>query len=490
MRSLAVLLALAASYGSAQPVAVGNVRVTVLADILVRVEHSSVRAFEDRPTLTFPFRSWVSPARVVVGDGLTSIFTAALRVNVSHDDRDGVLSCSTLNITLLATGATWCPDMGAASPRNLNGSVSTTDCYAGSAAACVAAYEGRMFPGLLSRDDWAVIDDTTTSLVGPDGWILARPAGAEAAALGYADLAFVASPGGAFRAALGAVASATGSVQLLPWRAYGTWLSRYWPYSQAELDATLDGFASRSLPLAMLVVDMDWHEAGAATAGCGPTRPTALAQCGEGFGGYAWNASLFPDPAAFLGGVHARGLEVMANVHNQCGVDHCQPNYTAVAAAAGIDPAARSVVPCAFSSRRYVDSLFRYELRPPGGPNSLWDYFWEDLGLNGVGAELGCAGELHCQTCLGDLGLGASPLGDHPSALWTAAVHVGERAAAGRHDARHVWRPRPPPLRRRGKRRHDRGLGDAALGGVCDGGRRERARRVDARPGGILPGER
>lgn len=433
MRALAALAIAFAGSCTAQPVAVGNVRVTVLSDLLVRVEHSSVRAFEDQPSLTFPFRSWIAPTRVVVGEGVTTVFTAALRVDVSHDDRDGVLSCDTLNITLLASGTAWCPGLGAASPTNLNGSVSTTDCYAGSAAACIAAYEARMFPGLISRDGWALIDDSTTSLLGPGGWILPRPSPQEAAALGYTDLAFVGSAGGAYREALGAVAAATGGIQLLPWRAYGTWLSRYWPYTQAELDETLRGFATRSLPLSMLVVDMDWHNAGTATIGCGPTHPSALQQCGEGFGGYTWNASLFPDPTAFLNGAHAQGFEVMANLHNQCGIDHCQANYSAVAAAAGLDPTSRAVVPCAFSSQRYVESLFRYELRPPGGgPNALWDYFWEDLGLNGVGAELGCSGELHCQTCLGDLGVGASPLGDHPSALWTAAVHVREREAAGR----------------------------------------------------------
>ena len=429
MSRAVLLLCAALSCVTAQPITVGNVRITILTSLLVRVEHSNLQQFEDRPSLTFPLRSWIAPDRVVVTDNTTSVFTASLRVDVSHEDRDGVLCCDTLKITLLDSGNVWCPDNGTTSLNNLNGSLSTTDCYASTPDECIAAYEGRMFPGLLSRDQWHVVDDSTTSLLSA-GWIVPRPLSSETTDLGYADLTFVTSSDKSFRHTLSDVVSVTGRVQLLPWRAYGTWLSRYWPYTQDELEATLDGFSSRSLPLAMLVVDMDWHKAGTATVGCGPTHPAALQQCGEGFGGYSWNTSLFPAPSAFLDGVHSRGLQVMANIHNQCGIDHCQANFSAVAAIAGINASSRAVVPCAFSSQRYVDSLYSYELRAPG-PNQLWDYFWEDLGLNGVGAELGCTGELHCQTCLGDLTVGASPMGDHPSALWTAAVHVDEREAAG-----------------------------------------------------------
>ena len=46
---------------------------------------------------------------------------------------------------------------------NLNGSVSTTDCYCG-ADCCYAILNSRMQFGLVSRSGWSVVDDTATEL--------------------------------------------------------------------------------------------------------------------------------------------------------------------------------------------------------------------------------------------------------------------------------------------------------------------------------------
>ncbi len=409
----------------------GNVRVSVLSERLVRLEHSTKGAWEDRGSLTFPTRAVRAPAFVEMhATGGASVSTSQLRVDVGAVDVDGFFSCALVNVTVLATGLTWCPDVlglfDAAS--NLNGSVSTMDCYAASPHACITAYESRMFPGILSRAGWHVIDDTTTTLLDDSGWATARPA--DNAEFGYADWVFVASADSFTETLSDYVRSGAGEIPVLPVRAYSTWFSRYYPFDAPTLSSTLSAFANRSLPVDMLVMDMDWHEAGPASLGCGPTQPVALLQCGEGFGGYAFNKSLFPSPDSFLATVKAsHGVQIMANIHSQCGVDHCQPNYTAFATALGIDPATEAPVPCAFSDSRYVEGLYKFEL--DSGPVAGFDFFWEDLGLNGVGAELGCSGKLHCQTCLGDLQMGASPGGDHSAALWTAHVRVTRRAATG-----------------------------------------------------------
>ena len=412
------------------PVIVGNVRVSVLSERLVRLEHSTKGAWEDRGSLTFPTRVIRASASVErYATGGASISTSQLRVDVGAVDVDGYFSCALLNVTVFASGVTWCPDVlglfDAAS--NLNGSVSTTDCYAASPDACIKAYESRMFPGILSRAGWHVIDDTSTALLDDSGWVTARPA--DNAEVGYADWVFVASAD-SFTATLSDyVTSGAGEIPVLPVRAYSTWFSRYYAFNAPTLSSTLSVFANRSMPINMLVMDMDWHKVGAATLGCGPTEPVALAQCGEGFGGYAFNQSLFPSPASFLATVkQIYGVQIMANIHSQCGVDHCQPNYTAFAKALGIDPATKAPVPCAFSDARYVEGLYKFELDEE--PVAGFDYFWEDMGLNGVGAKLGCSGELHCQTCLGDLHMGASPGGDHAAALWTAHVRVTRREQA------------------------------------------------------------
>ena len=139
-------------------------------------------------------------------------------------------------------------------------------------------------------------------------------------------------------------------------------------------------------------------------------------------GGYQWNTTLFPDANQFLTQVHALGLEVMTNQHDQCTVDHCQDNYAQFATRMGVDPSSAAPIPCEFTSEAYSQALV--ELIMQSGANALVDYQWEDYGLNGGpdGTTLSCEGGEHCMACLHDLHLGMSPMGANSAALWRSAA--------------------------------------------------------------------
>ena len=64
---------------------------------------------------------------------------------------------------------------------------------------------------------------------------------------------------------------------LLPRYALGNWWSRYWPYTSQEYTDLMDRFKAEGVPLAVSVIDMDWHK-------------TAIpARFGSGWTGYSWN---------------------------------------------------------------------------------------------------------------------------------------------------------------------------------------------------------
>jgi len=48
-------------------------------------------------------------------------------------------NCKDLSILIIQDNYTWCPDQGLISEFNLNGSLTTTDCYAG-ADDCISVY--------------------------------------------------------------------------------------------------------------------------------------------------------------------------------------------------------------------------------------------------------------------------------------------------------------------------------------------------------------
>ena len=50
-----------------------------------------------------------------------------------------------------------------------------------------------------------------------------------------------------------------GRIPLPPRFAFGVWWSRYWAYSDQELDELVRGFRENDTPLDVLVIDMDWH---------------------------------------------------------------------------------------------------------------------------------------------------------------------------------------------------------------------------------------
>ena len=82
---------------------------------------------------------------------------------------------------------------------------------------------------------------------------------------------------------------------------------------------------SRRVPLAVSVIDMDWHK-------------TAIpARFGSGWTGYSWNRDLIPDPAAFLNSLHERGLKVTLNVHPADGIRAFEDAYPMVAKRLGLD---------------------------------------------------------------------------------------------------------------------------------------------------------
>eukprot|EP00759_Apiculatamorpha_spiralis_P034148 PhF_6_TR35350/c0_g1_i1/m.51299 len=425
---LACLISLMIWEGTATTYIVGNIRVSVLTDRYVRLEYSNIQSFEDADTVTYGgYRSALlkRSAKAYTSQNVTTITTAALSIVVSPDDQTGTLSCANLNVTVLATKATWCPDMGLDDSDNLNGSVSTTDCY-GDADTCLEAYQNRMRHGLLSKRGYSVYDETNTPIL-KDGWITPRPRRKNT---GYLDWTFVESTN--YAETLKEFSLIGGQIPMLPARAYSVWWSREWLMNATSAVELIHDFTKRNLPLNMLVLDMTWHDSGDATLGCGPADPAVLIQCATGYGGYNWNTTLFPKPIDFLQNIHNLGLEVMTNQHDQCGIDWCQDSYAEFAKLYGIDPASRAPVPCAFSNQTYAKALQSLVMNQ--GPNKYVDYYWEDYGLNGGGPKgtiIGCVGDLHCMQCLGDQQLGSSALGDNVAALWSSVQRVSYRESQG-----------------------------------------------------------
>ena len=311
--------------------------VTALSDRLIRLEWHPEGRFDDRRSfVAYEPRQPGLAMSVLDEDGWTVHRTGAVEIRLRGDGPLTADSCAARFPVAGATGA-WRPGM--APIGALGGTTRTLDGTAG---------DPPVTPGILSADGWAVVDDSRTVRLGADGW--AEPGGEQGQDL------YLFLHGHDFAGALADVIALSGRPPLPPRAVLGVWWSRYWKYSDADLQGIVGEFRQHGFPLDVLVMDMDWHLA-------------------KDWTGYTWNPALFPDPAGFLAWCHDQGLKTTLNLHPAGGVMAFDEQYQAFAAALG-RPADGSPVPFRSSDRAYMREYFR-QLHHPREAEGV-DFWWMD----------------------------------------------------------------------------------------------------------------
>ena len=361
-------------------VVLGNARFTVLTPQLIRMEWSADGKFEDHASLVFinrrlPVPKFTHTLLAMNASRQLTIKTDALELKYAATG-DGHFTPDNLSITLAVDGKSvvWHP--GLTDPENLLGTTRTLDAARGSKT------QQPIEPGLVSRSGWALVDDSTRPLFdsadfrfidgekSPWPWAMERPANEKPGS--YSDWYFF-GYGHHYRRALGDFVRVAGRIPLPPRFAFGPWWSRYWAYTDQELDELVRGFRENSTPLDVLVIDMDWHISQEQLKAMGETD-----QSGQllGWTGYTWNKVLFPDPTAFLKNLHDEGLKTTLNLHPASGIQPWEQAYPAMARATGIDPATRKYVPFDPTNKRWATAYFNLVLHPLEKQGI--DFWWLD----------------------------------------------------------------------------------------------------------------
>ena len=366
-------------------VTVGSARFTILTPQLIRMEWASDRNFEDHASLVFLNRRLSVPdfTRETGPDGSTVIRTSELTLVYAPNKSDGKFTAENLSISFTLGGKKimWKPGMP--DTGNLLGTARTLDFVRGSTV--------QLEPGLVSRDGWTVVDDSTRPLFNSDDfsfargeespwpWVILRPAGdrQDWYFFGY---------GHDYKRALYDFTQVAGKIPLPPRFAFGAWWSRYWSYTDQEFEKLIQGFQTHDTPLDVLVIDIDWHPTFEEFP---PTNKLDASGHKLGWTGYSWNKLLFPDPDRFLASVHEQGLKATVNLHPAGGVQPWEDGYPEMARATGIDPATKQYLPFDISDKKFATNYLNYIIHPleRQGINFFWlDWQQEDTtklsGLN------------------------------------------------------------------------------------------------------------
>jgi alpha-glucosidase (family GH31 glycosyl hydrolase) len=364
-------------------VTLGHARFTVLTSQLVRMEWSADGKFEDHASLVFLNRKLPVPhftaasSRTTYGEHLL-IETSQLKLTYSpRVGTDGKFDAGNLQVQVAFHGAavTWKP--GDADTGNLMGTARTLDGSHGGTLSSASPME----PGLISRNGWVVVDDSSRPLFDAANfsftqgeqsewpWVMLRPAG------DHQDWYFF-GYGHDYKQALADYVKVAGRIPLPPRFAFGAWWSRYWAYTDQELDTLVAGFHHNDVPLDVLVIDMDWHPTFPAEHGHEDKSGQTL-----GWTGYTWNPLLFPSPELFLNHIHRQNLEVTLNLHPASGVQPWEAAYPAMARAMGIDPATSQDVPFDPTNKHFATTYMDIVLHPleRQGVNFWWLDWQQEL---------------------------------------------------------------------------------------------------------------
>ncbi len=336
----------------------GTVRFTLLTPQLIRLEWSATGTFEDRPSLVFLNRQLPVPQfRTQVANGWLIITTERLALRYRQDS--GQFDADNLAISFDLNGktVTWHP--GLEDTANLRGTTRTLDGIKG---------EASLEAGLISRNGWALVDDSDRPLFDDSDWpwVIPRPTDA------HQDWYFF-GYGHDYKQALYDFTRVAGKIPLPPRFAFGLWWSRYWAYTDQEFKQLVHEFEMHDVPLDVLVIDMDWHQ----TFGLRWWQKRRD-QAGQrlGWSGYTWDKILFPDPEGFLQWCHSRGLKTTLNLHPASGVQPHEERYPEMARAMGIDPATQKYVPFDIVDKKFAENYLQI-LHHPLEQQGV-DFWWLD----------------------------------------------------------------------------------------------------------------
>ena len=274
----------------------GNARFTVLTPRLVRMEWSADGKFEDRATLGIVNRRLDVPefeVRKTSGSVTVKTDFLTLKYKGQENFNEKNLSVSFLMSEDGKEKGKWHPGMD--DSGNLLGTARTLDRCDGDT--LMDPYD----PGIISRDGWAVIDESSRHLFEPvdsdwEYWV------AERDSIVRQDLYFF-GYGHDYTAALSDFTKIAGRIPLPPKYAFGYWWCRFWQYSDFELIDLARHFKDFSIPID--------------------------AMFGEGIGwtGYTWKKELFPNPANFLEELHRMGIKNSLNLHFCNGIQPYEEPY-------------------------------------------------------------------------------------------------------------------------------------------------------------------
>lgn len=263
-------------------------RITVLSEVLIRLEYSKDGRFENRPTELVVNRQFNSPKFFIKNDKeYLTITTNYFKLEYLKEKPFYGTKLSpdiNLRITLTNTDKVWF--FGCAEARNFLGTSYSLDDTDGQ-----VKYE----KGLYSTDGFVSIDDSKSLIVNEDGSLIKREDDRidTYVFLYRKDFGFC----------LRDYFKLTGKPPLIPRYALGNWWSKNIPYKDTDIEELINNFKLHNIPLSTILLDKDWHIKHEGTAS-----------------GFTFNYDLINNPKEMIDNLHKENLHIGLNINPMEGI--------------------------------------------------------------------------------------------------------------------------------------------------------------------------
>lgn len=335
------------------PVGSFQARFTVLTDRMIRIEFG--RKPENRKTIAVVNRKLPVPRyRHETKGGILTLKTKYLTLKY---ELGRAPSKNTLKISGKMTNRPndkrfWTWGYGDVDPHNLGGTIRTLDGRNVADLNCShVSIEEHCTPGLISRSGYTILNDSNSWTLNKDDWWAKTPNQnvIDIYMLGYGHM---------YKQALADYTKIGGKVPLIPRYAFGVWFSRWYDYNPTTIRSLIEKYEHLSLPLDVLVLDMNWH-----------TK--------HDWTGYSWDHNLYLPTSDAVAYPKHRNLALTMNLHDASGVNPWETQYEDFCKKIGIDASEGRTIPFSIVNQTTFLALEDHVLKPLEDQNGV-DFWWID----------------------------------------------------------------------------------------------------------------
>lgn len=339
---------------TANPIVLGNKRITLITPTLFRLEYAENKNFLDEPTIFAANRDslMMSGFTITTSDNGENYRISTGKVDIDIKNDNMPFSFLNTKVHYMRRGKQRKASGIYESSSNFGGSVATLDGFDGPIP---------LQDGLLTDDGYYYVVDTGKEVIGEDGWFKNRDKS-------HIQDQYCFVYGDDFHAPFRDLGVISGHVPMTRKHIHGIWYSRWYPYTQKDFEELIQGYKDNDFPIDILSIDMDWHK---------QNHKNGVGHAWTyGWSGHTWNREMIPHPEQLIARLKADSIYACVNEHPHDGIRPEDDCYRAFMIDMGENPDKDTCLLFDAGSKKYMTNYLKHSRKE--NRDMGIDFWWVD----------------------------------------------------------------------------------------------------------------